>query len=138
MRGTSVWAERRGEQDREEHEQERGRKCVCAPRANRVFFGLAEHEIDGGKTGCKTGKAHARYGCVLPREAEWARELARLDLLQYVCCSLMQCVFQCVAVRCNMLQCVAICCSVLQCVAVCCSVLQYVAVFYNVLQCATR
>jgi len=60
VRGISEWAERGGQQDREEHERERGRKCVCVPKVNRVFFGLAEHETDGGITGCKTWEAHAR------------------------------------------------------------------------------
>jgi len=44
----------------------------------------------------------------------------------HVCCGVLQCVLQCVAVCCGVLQCVAVCCivrcSVLQCVAVCCSV----------------
>ena len=51
--------------------------------------------------------------------------------IQGVCCSVLQCVLQCVAVCCSVLQCVAVCCSVLQCVAVCGSALQFVAACCN-------
>ena len=47
-----------------------------------------------------------------------------MQLLDAVCCSVLQRVAVCYSV----LQCVAVCCSVLQCVAACCSVLQCVAV----------
>jgi len=57
-----------------------------------------------------------------------------------VCCSVLQCVEQCVLVHVRRLlgiTCVAVCCSALQCVvacdAVCCSVLQCVAVCCSVL-----
>ena len=59
--------------------------------------------------------------------------IQRRGLIQCVavCCSVLQCMLQCVAVCCvlihiqrrGLIQCVAVCCSVLQCVAVCCSVL---------------
>jgi len=65
-----------------------------------------------------------------------------------VCCSVLQCVLQCVAVCCSVFQCVAVCwhtyaytyakctgtgviSSVLQCVADCCSVLRFVAVRWH-------
>ena len=63
------------------------------------------------------------------------------SVLQFACCSMLQCVavccsvLQCVAVCCSVLQCAAVCCSVLQCIAVGCSVLQCVAVCCSVLQC---
>jgi len=51
----------------------------------------------------------------------------REELVDKVCCSVLQCVavccvLRCVVVCCSVLQCVVYC-SVLQCVAVCCSVL---------------
>ena len=52
-------------------------------------------------------------------------------LLITVCCNVLRCVVQCVAVWCS------VCCSVLQCVVVYCGVLQYVAVCCIVLQCVT-
>jgi len=45
-----------------------------------------------------------------------------------VCCIVLQCVLQCVAVWCSVVQCVTVWCSVLQCVKVCYSVLQCFAV----------
>ena len=45
-----------------------------------------------------------------------------------VCCNVLQCVLQCVAVCGSVLQCVAVCGSVWECVTVSCSMLQCVAV----------
>jgi len=82
----------------------------------------------------------ARFMCCCIVLIIWAGEefflWVRRELL---CCSVLQCVLQyvalscsglqslqCVAIRCSVLQCVAARWSVLQCVAVCCSVLHWV------------
>ena len=40
--------------------------------------------------------------------------MLRVAVFYIVCCSMLRCVLQCVAVRCGVLQCFAMCCSVLQ------------------------
>ena len=88
--------------------------------------------------------------CVAANEHHFFLDLAAFIGSETVCCSVLQCVLQCVAVCCSVLQCVAaneyhfffgleafianrtvrvlqcvaVCCSVLPCVAMCCSVLQ--------------
>jgi len=47
--------------------------------------------------------------CVAEKILEYRRRVVLVDIVA-VCCSILQCVLQCVVVYCSVLQCVVVCC----------------------------